>query len=226
VVGLATGAVALYGSARLVRVVDELDAARTELAELAVGRERLRVSRDLHDLLGHSLSAVSLKGDLAIRLLGRDPPAARVEIESLTGVAREALRGVLAVARDEHAPSLRTEADGAAALLGAAGIRARLELDLPDLAPAVETTLAWAVREGVTNVLRHSQATTCSITATSGAGTVRLELVNDGVGGATGQGSGLAGLAERARELSGSVAAGPDGDGRFRLLIQLPREAA
>jgi two-component system, NarL family, sensor histidine kinase DesK len=171
IVGLMTGAVALYGSARLVRVVDELHATRAQLAELAVGRERLRVSRDLHDLLGHSLSAVSLKGDLAIRLLRSDPPAARAEIESLTGVAREALRGVRAVTRDEHLVSLRTETEGAAALLSAAGIDARIDLDLPDLPPAVEQVLAWAVREGVTNVLRHSRASTCSITA---GGTGRL----------------------------------------------------
>jgi two-component system, NarL family, sensor histidine kinase DesK len=226
IVGLVTGAVALYGSARLVRVVDELDAARTELAELAIGRERLRVSRDLHDLLGHSLSAVSLKGDLAIRLLPGNPPAARAEIESLTGVAREALRGVRAVTRDTHAVSLRTETDGAAALLRAAGVDAHVDLDLPGLPPRVETTLAWAVREGVTNVLRHSQATTCSITATGRDGTVRLEIVNDGVREATGEGSGLAGLAERAMDLSGSISAGPVGGGRYRLLVQLPREPA
>jgi two-component system, NarL family, sensor histidine kinase DesK len=224
IVGLVLGAVALYGSARLVRVLAELDATRAELAELAIGRERLRVSRDLHDLLGHSLSAVSLKGDLAIRLLGSDPPAARAEIESLTGVARDALRGVRAVTRDEHAVSLRTETEGAAALLRAAGIATRVELDLPDLPAPLETMLAWAVREGVTNVLRHSQATSCTIRAGVGGGLVRLELVNDGVAGgaATGQGSGLAGLAGRARALAGSVTAGPTGDGRFRLLVQLP----
>jgi two-component system sensor histidine kinase DesK len=226
IVGLVTGAVALYGSARLVRVVDELHATRAQLAELAVGRERLRVSRDLHDLLGHSLSAVSLKGDLAIRLLRSDPPAARAEIESLTGVAREALRGVRAVTRDEHLVSLRTETQGAAALLSAAGIDARIDLDLPDLPPAVDQVLAWAVREGVTNVLRHSQASTCSITAGRRDGQARLEIVNDGVRAPAGEGSGLAGLTERATALSGSVSAGPLGDGRFRLLLEVPEEAA
>jgi len=156
---------ALWGSARLVRVLEELHATRAELAALAVGQERLRVSRDLHDLLGQSLSAISLKGDLAVRLLASDPPAARAEIESLTGVARQALRGVGAVTRHKHALSLRTEADGAAALLGAAGIDTRLDLDLPLLPPPVEEVLAWTVREGVTNVVRHSQARCCSITA-------------------------------------------------------------
>jgi two-component system, NarL family, sensor histidine kinase DesK len=225
-VGLVTGAVALYGSARLVRVLDELQATQTELAELAVGQERLRVSRDLHDLLGHSLSAVSLKGDLAIRLLRSDPPAARAQIEGLTGVARDALRDMRAVTRDEHAMALRTEIEGAAALLAAAGIDARIALDLPDLPPPVEKVLAWAVREGITNVLRHSQASTCSVTAARRDGMVRLEIVNDGARPSVREGSGLAGLTERARALSGSVSAGPLGDGSFKLLLEVPEEVA
>jgi two-component system, NarL family, sensor histidine kinase DesK len=224
VAGLALGAAALYGAARLVRALDELQATRAELAELAVGRERLRVSRDLHDLLGHSLSAVSLKGDLAIRLLRDDPGAARAEIESLTGVARDALRGVRAVTRDEHPVSMRTETDGAAALLSAAGIDTRVELDLPHLAAPVENVLAWAVREGVTNVLRHSEARTCSITAGRRDGNVYLEIVNDGARAPAGDGSGLHGLADRARSLSGSVSAGNAPGDRFRLLVEVPEE--
>ena len=222
--GLVIGAGALYGSARLVRVLDELHATRAELAELAVGQERLRVSRDLHDLLGQSLSAVSLKGDLALRLLPRDPTAARAEIAGLTGVARDALRGVRAVTRDQHAVSLRAETQGAAALLGAAGIDAHLDVDLPGLPPAVEEVLAWAVREGVTNVLRHSQASTCQITAGHRDGRGWLEIVNDGVRppAGAGSGSGLNGLAERARALGGSVHAQPSDDGRFRLLVEVP----
>jgi two-component system, NarL family, sensor histidine kinase DesK len=226
VVGLITGALALYGSARLVWMADELHAARIELAELAIGRERLRVSRDLHDLLGQSLSAVSLKGDLARRLLGRDPLAAQAEIEGLTEVARQALRGMRAVARDQHAVSLRGEADAAAALLRAAGVEARIHLDLPQLLAPAETVLAWAVREGVTNLLRHSDARACSITGARRDGMVRLEIVNDGAPPPppAGGGSGLAGLGERARALSGSVAAERTRDGRFRLAVELPQE--
>jgi two-component system sensor histidine kinase DesK len=215
---------ALYGSARLVRVLDELQATRAELAELAVGRERLRVSRDLHDLLGQSLSAISLKGDLAIRLLPRDLPAARAEIESLTGVARQALGGVRAVTRDEHAVSLATEIEGAAGLLGAAGIDTRVDLDLPQLPGPVEEVLAWAVREGVTNVLRHSQARTCSISAGRRDGRLWLEIENDGASLPAGQGSGLAGLAGRAQMVSGSVSAGPTRQGWFRLLVEVPQD--
>jgi two-component system sensor histidine kinase DesK len=225
-VGLLTGAVALYGAAGLVRVLDELEATRTELAELAIGRERLRISRDLHDLLGHSLSAISLKGDLARRLLPSDPRAAGAEIEGLTGVARDALRGVRAVTRDEHAMSLRTETDGAAALLGAAGIDARIDVGLADLARPAEEMLAWAVREGITNVLRHSEATRCSVTAARRDGMVRLEIVNDGARPSAGPGSGLAGLAARAGALSGSACGERIRGGRFLLLVEVPEEAS
>jgi two-component system, NarL family, sensor histidine kinase DesK len=226
IAGLVAGAMALYGSVRLVRMAEELHDARAELAELAIGRERLRVSRDLHDLLGQSLSAVSLKGDLAKRLLHRDLPAARAEIEGLTQVARDALRDMRAVARDQHAASLRTETDAATALLSAAGIQARVDLDLPELPQRAEAVLAWVVREGVTNVLRHSEASTCSITGALRHGRVRLEIVNDGARPPTGGGSGLAGLGERARALAGSVSSDRTRDGRFRLAVELPREAS
>ncbi len=180
-------AAALYGSARLVRLLGELRDTRAELAVMAVERERLRVSRDLHDLLGQSLSAISLKGDLATRLLLKDPSRAKAEIESLTGLARDAMHGIQAVSRQEHSVSLRTETEGAAALLSAAGVRSRIDVDLPNLA--------------------------------------LLEIVNDGAPAPAGEGSGLAGLTERARALSGSVAASRTVDGEFRLLVEVPEEA-
>ena len=126
--------------------------------------------------------------------------------------------------------SLRTEVDGAAALLGAAGIDTRLDMDL-DLAllpPPVEEVLAWTVREGVTNVLRHSQARRCSITAGSRDGHLWLEMLNDGAPRpADGEsGSGLVGLTERAKALSGSLSSDHTPDGRFQLLVQIPEEAA
>jgi len=218
-------AAALYGSARLVRLLGELRDTRAELAVMAVERERLRVSRDLHDLLGQSLSAISLKGDLASRLLLKDPSGARAEIESLTGLARDAIHGIQAVSRQEHSVSLRTETEGAAALLSAAGVRSRIDVDLPDLAPPQERVLAWAVREGVTNALRHSAAHTCSITGGRRDGSVLLEIVNDGAPALAGEGSGLSGLTERARALYGSVAARRTADGEFRLLVEVPEEA-
>jgi len=218
--------VALFGATRLVRVLDQLESARTELADLAVGQERLRVSRDLHDLLGQSLSAVSLKGDLAIQLLSRDAAAARAEIESLTGVARDALRGVRAITRDEHMVSLPAETEGAAALLGAAGVDVEVHLEPAVLSAPVADVLAWIVREGVTNVLRHSAATACTITATRRGSTAWLEIVNDGAGPWSDEGRGLSGLTERARALGGSVTAERTPDGTFRLLAQIPMESS
>lgn len=220
------GGAALYGSARLVHVLEDLYAARTELADLAVGRERLRVSRDLHDLLGQSLSAVSLKGDLALKLLGSDEDAARAEIESLTGVARGALRDVRAVTHDEHAVSLTAELDAAAALLGAAGIDTAIDVQVPELAHPMEEVFAWAVREGATNTLRHSDAARWTVSVARRGTAVRLEMVNDGAPEEVGLGSGLAGLTERAGALSGLATGGLVGDGRFRLLVEIPEVVA
>jgi len=222
--------VALYGAVRLVRVLNELQAARSELADLAVGRERLRVSRDLHDLLGQSLSAVSLKGDLAIRLLEQDPSAARAEIQSLTTVARDALHGVRAITRDEHAASLTEEIQGAAALLRAAGIAATVELSLPARPAAdprwarIDTAFAWTVREGVTNILRHSQATQCEIVGGITADVVWLELANDGAGPPGPNGNGLAGLSHRASALGGTFTVEQTAD-QFRIRLSVPVEA-
>jgi two-component system sensor histidine kinase DesK len=224
---LVMGSAALYGSVRLVQVLDDLGEARTELADLAVGQERLRVARDLHDLLGQSLSAVSLKGDLALRLLPTDPAAARAEIAGLTEVARTALRDVRAVARDEHGVSLEAEVRAAEALLGAAGITTVVDVDglVPDRAEAM---LAWAVREGATNALRHSQATTWSVTLNGQGGRVQLDIVNDGVfdpGDPDGdhEGHGLPGVADRARALGGWAEAERLPGGRFRLRVEVPR---
>jgi two-component system sensor histidine kinase DesK len=221
---LMMGSASLYGSAWLVRVLNDLETARTELAELAVARERLRVSRDLHDLLGQSLSAVSLKGDVALRLLRTDTAAARAEIDSLTRVARQALHDVRAVTRDEHGVSLAAEIDAASALLGAAGIVTEVDVDLPDLAHPTEEVLAWAVREGATNTLRHSQASTWAVTGTRRAGRVVLEIVNDGAPAQTGHGRGLAGIQERALDLAGSATAERTPDGRFRLHVEIPED--
>ncbi|SDM61600.1 sensor histidine kinase [Nonomuraea jiangxiensis] len=218
----------LVGGARLVRLLNELEATRTELAATAVGEERIRVSRDLHDLLGQSLSAISLKGDLALRLLAKDTAATRAEIESLTEVARDALRDIRAITRDEHSVSLRTEIDGAAALLGAAGVDIRLDVaDLPPLSGPAQNALAWAIREGTTNLLRHSDARTCTITVTRDRGAVRLDIVNDGAQppSTPSPGTGLSGLAERARAASGTWLTTAH-DGLFLLSVEVPEEVA
>jgi two-component system sensor histidine kinase DesK len=218
-VGLTLAITALYAAPRLVRAAGELQATRTEVAELAITQERLRVSRDLHDLAGQSLTAISLRGDLALALLDQDPAAARAEMATLTATARDALRDVLTVTRDGAAVDLRVEAEGARALLAAAGIETVLELTDEAIPLGARTVFAWALREGVTNVLRHSEPTSCVITASPD----RLEITNDGVRpGSPRAGSGLTGLGERARAFSGHVTSGPIDDGRYRLVVEFP----
>lgn len=225
---LVMGGGGLYGAARLVRLIDELDEARGQLAELAIGSERLRISRDLHDLLGQSLSAVSLKADLAIALLGRrQVPRAAAEIESLVSFARSALHDLRDVAHRETPSSLAAEMERAADLLTAAGIETRVEIALGSPPRAADDLLGRVLREGVTNVLRHSAATSCAISAWRDDGMLRMEIVNDGtIPGAPG-GTGLSGLAARAAALSGSASGESLSDGRFRLSVQIPeREVA
>jgi two-component system sensor histidine kinase DesK len=217
------GAGGLYGATRLVRFIDELRDARAGLAELAIERERLRIARDLHDLLGQSLSAVSLKGDLAVGLLERgDVAKATSEIESLVAVARSALHDVLDVAHREPPIALSAEINRATDLLASTGTETRVDIRVDELPPPVDELFAWALREGVTNVLRHSAATACSISIRRQDDGVRLEILNDGAMPPALGGSGLAGLASRAAVLSGEASGRLLGDGRFRLRVEVP----
>ncbi|WP_084517934.1 sensor histidine kinase [Microtetraspora niveoalba] len=212
----------IYAVTRLVVVTRELERARADLAEAAVLKERLRISRDLHDGLGHSLSAIALKGDLARRLVERDPAMAAGELEELVQVARDAAQDVRQVARGFREMSLTQEVDRGTALLAASGVRCHVNLAEIELPKAAVETLAWGVREGVTNVVRHSRATTCSISTSRRGRTIRLEIVNDGrVEGGDG-GNGLAGLRERAEQAGGSLTAEPVGDSGFRLVMEIP----
>lgn len=226
-VAILGGALCLYAASHLVRAVEELFATRAELAESVVGQERVRLSRDLHDLLGQSLSAVSLKGDLALALLrGGSGSAAEEEIRSLVDVAREALRDIRHVVHNQHPVSLQTETGGARVLLAAASIHAKIDAEVEGLSHPVDELLGWATREGVTNMLRHSQASSCSIRAARQGGAVLLEIINDGANQPSASGTGIAGLRERAQALTGSVTAGQLGDGRFQLLVQVPEAKA
>ncbi len=127
-----------------------------------------------------------------------------------------------AITHDEHAVSLDAEIEGAAALLGTAGVHTVIELD--QVSPAAQQVFAWAVREGVANVLRHSSAETCSITVTRLPGAARLEIVNDRTRASTATGGrGLDGLVSRAGVVGGSVRAGAVGD-EFRLVVEIPEE--
>ena len=137
-------------------------------------------------------------------------------------MARAALRDMRAVAHDDHQVSLRTEVNSAGVVLDAAGIETDVQVELTGLDPSLDAVLAWAVREGATNVLRHSEADRCSITARRVGRFVRLEIVNDGAQSEAGTGSGLAGLADRASALQGSAVGQRIGGDQFRLLVEVP----
>jgi two-component system sensor histidine kinase DesK len=200
---------------------------------LAVAEERLRIARDLHDLLGHSLSLITLKAELAGRLINVDPDRAAIQISELESVARRSLGEVRGAVTGYRQPDLRAELAAARQLLTAAGIACTIAVpDDLDLAPRADALLAWSVREAVTNVVRHSAASRATITVRSWPGGCSAEVTDDGAGAAapagaacpaagTG-GTGLAGLAERVSEFGGELTAGPVQPRGFRLLVTIP----
>jgi two-component system sensor histidine kinase DesK len=211
-----------------IRLTRELRAARAEVARLAVSDERLRFARDLHDLLGHSLSLVALKCDLAEQLIVSAPERARQEIQQAASVTRDALREVRETVAGYRRPTLAGELAGAQEMLAAAGIGYRLDEQPPELPSEAEDTLAWVVREGVTNVIRHSRARRCVIRFTERDATVEVEVIDDGARTraepqqGTGAGNGLRGLAERMSVAGGTCEAGPLRAGGFCLKASLP----
>lgn len=202
----------------------ELMEARAELADVAVAAERERFARDLHDLLGHTLSVVALKAELAGRLLPDRPEQAAIEMGEVEAVARQALGEVRQAVSGYHQPTLDGELAGARMALSTAGIEAEIERASVTFAPEVEAVLAWAVREGATNVIRHSHARRCTMRISAQLGSAAVEVVDDGPGGPAwgGGGHGLAGLAARAHALRGGIEAGPEATGGFRLAVSVP----
>jgi two-component system sensor histidine kinase DesK len=213
----------MFAFRRLTELNRDLMTAREEVARLAVSEERSRFARDLHDLLGHSLTVIAVKAELAERLLARDAPAAAAHVTDIKNVARSALSDVRETVSGYRQPTLASELTGARMALQAAGIEARLEGTDVALDPDVEAVLAWAVREGTTNVIRHSGARSCRIEVQPGLVDVSAEVVDDGHAvEPNGNGNGLAGLRERAERLAGRLEAGPAPDGGFRLWVTVP----
>src|SRR3984893_5286907 len=200
----------------------QLSLAREQIARLAVGEERLRFARDLHDLIGHSLSVIALKSELAGRLIKNTPGLAAHEVEDIEKVARDALREVREAVAGYRQPTLAAELAGAHEALTAAGIAFSVDQDRVALPPAVEAVLAWTVREGVTNVMRHSQAKRCAIRIMKKDGRATVDVVDDGRGGLPEAGSGLHGLQERVLERGGTLTAEPLPHEGFRLRVMLP----
>jgi two-component system sensor histidine kinase DesK len=208
---------------RLSRAYEELRSAQDELARAAVNEERVRFARDLHDLLGHSLSLVALKAQLAGRLIDSDPAGAHTQVQEIESVTREALSEVRAAVSGYARPTLAGELAGARRALEAAGIEPQLDATV-ELPEDVDELLAWTIREGTTNVLRHSDARTARIVVANGRDSAAVEVVDDGgaSAGSDDVGHGLAGLRERAARIGGSVEAGPAPGGGFRLRVEVP----
>jgi len=221
----------MIGVTRLSGAIRELHAAREERARLAVIEERLRLARDLHDLLGHTLSLITLKSELAGCLVKEEPERCVQEISEIEQVARQALREVREAVAGYRQPRLDSELDGARQLLEAAGMTCQIEQTTGRLPSSTDAVLAWTVREGVTNVIRHSRAQHCLIRLTCENGTAHAEVINDGdlrevqQDRRERQGSGLVGLRERVTANGGCMEASPlpfSGRERFRLWVELP----
>ncbi len=208
---------------RQVHVNRQLRAAREEIARLAATEERLRIARDLHDLLGHTLSVIALKSELAAKLVARDAGRAIVELEQVQEVTRRALAEVRAAVHDYRRLALDEALAGASTQLAAAGIDCRVDGVDVALPKEVEAVLAWAIREGATNVVRHSGASCCAIRVRADTESAQVEVEDDGhADGEIGGGSGLAGLAERAERVRGRLEAGAVPGGGFRLRVTVP----
>jgi two-component system sensor histidine kinase DesK len=216
---------AMTAMGEIMRANRDLHEARAEVARLAVADERVRFARDLHDLLGHSLSVIALKSELARRRLPGDPEGAAADVADIETVTREALREVREAVSGYRRPVLDNELDGARTALDAAGISTSIERPEGELPPEVEAVLAWTVREAATNVIDHSGARHSAIRVAEAPDEASVEVVDDGrgVNGSAGQGSGLIGLEERVRAAGGTLEAGPREDGPgFRLRAVVP----
>jgi two-component system, NarL family, sensor histidine kinase DesK len=208
---------------RMTVLIDELRETRRALADAAVAEERLRFARDLHDLLGHTLSVIVVKAEVVRRMAVADPPAAAQQATEIEQIGRQALVEIREAVTGYREGGLAEELDRARASLRDAGIEPTVRTSGQPLPPTVDALLTWAVREGVTNVIRHSQARTCRIEVGRADSRAYTEIVDDGGGGAgASPGNGLRGLTERMAAVGGEVCAGPAPGGGYRLTVNLP----
>jgi two-component system sensor histidine kinase DesK len=217
--------VAVYATRLASRRNLDLIAAREEMADMAVAEERSRMTRDLHDILGHSLTVITVKAELAGRLMAADHARAQAEIDDIERLAREALSDVRATIAGRRQVSLAPELVNARAALASANIDAEVPNALDEVPAANRELFGWTVREGVTNVLRHSHATRCSIRLTGSA----VEVHDNGIGAtpAGADGNGLRGLRERVVGCGASIRTGVSPDlGGFLLHVSAPMASA
>lgn len=194
--------------------------ARDEIEHLAKVAERERIARDLHDLLGHTLSLVVLKSELASKLADRDVPRARAEIRDVERIAREALAEVRAAVSGYRAGGLASELQHARSALETAGVTLHCDDPAATLPPAHEAVLCLALREAVTNIVRHAGARTCRVAIAVDDGSARMTITDDGRGGSEPFGSGLSGMRERVELLGGTLTR--DGRRGTTLTVVLP----
>jgi two-component system sensor histidine kinase DesK len=202
------------------RLTEALLRAQEEVAQFARVAERERIARDLHDLLGHTLSVIVLKSELASKLFDRDPARARNEIREVESISREALTQVRAAVRGYRLAGIQGELRNARTALEAAGVQLEAVVEPPGLTPAQETVFALALREGVTNVVRHSQASLCRLTLRQADRFCELEVADNGRGGEVVEGSGLKGMRERVEAIGGAVEC--DGSHGTSLRVRVP----
>jgi two-component system, NarL family, sensor histidine kinase DesK len=188
------------------RMNRKLRKANDEIENLAKVAERERIARDLHDVLGHTLSVITLKSELAGKLMERDPERAKKEIGEVEQISRQALSEVRDAIRGYRSQGLSAELAQAKATLETAGVAVQCDAATTMKLPAVqESVLSLAVREAVTNVVRHAQARTCRMRLEQQNGSCRLEIHDDGRGGTSGEGNGLRGMRERVEMLGGTL---------------------
>ncbi|WP_145807810.1 sensor histidine kinase [Kribbella amoyensis] len=214
------GALAVFGMRRAIQRSIELSVARQDFAELVVQEERNRFARDLHDILGHSLTVITVKAELAGRLIQANPERAATEVADVEQLARAALADVRAAVAGYRELSLAGELVAARAALEAAGIRADLPTTVDEVPEENRELFAWVVREGVTNVVRHSGAKK----ATVKVGARQIEVLDDGKGPVSGSGAnghGLIGLRERADQVGASLHVGKSPEDGFRLAVRV-----
>jgi two-component system sensor histidine kinase DesK len=221
-ISLLVGGVNLHFSQQS-RAHNKLRLAHAEIEQLAAIAERERIARDLHDVLGHTLSLIVLKAELAVKLSPIDPERAAREMHDVETVARQTLHDVRLAIRG-YRTTLPEEIDRSRSMLKAARIDGTFDIGAPDLPQPVEETLALVLREAVTNVVRHSEASRCAIRLASHERSVTLEVHDDGRGMAASPGLGLRGMRERVEFMGGTVSF--DGEQGTRVVVRVPAEPA
>ncbi|BBH67499.1 two-component sensor histidine kinase [Actinoplanes sp. OR16] len=207
---------------RFVRLVEELRRTQQELARTVVERERLRFAQDLHDLLGHTLSLIVVKAEVVRRLAPADPTRAAAEAADIERIGRTALAEVREAVTGYREHDFARELENARTVLADVGIRVTVEEEGHPLSAEAGDAFRWVLREGVTNVLRHSRATRCDIVVVAGPDGSSLTVRDNGVGGVVVPGTGLRGLTERLDQVGGTVSFGQALGGGFALTARTP----